>query len=61
MLGAFLVIALGISLVVFYKKQRARHHAENVEEVDENPTYGDSFDPYAEIEMEDVNGDYWST
>ena len=59
-LGAFLVISLGISLVVFYKKQRARHLAENVEEIDENPTYGDCFDPYAEIEMVDVNGDYWS-
>ena len=60
-LGAFLVIALGISLVVFYNKQRTRHIAENVEEIDENPTYGDCFDPYAEIEMVDINGDYWST
>ena len=59
-LGAFIVIALGIGLFIIYMKQRARHLAENVEEVDENPTYGDCFDPDAEIEMVDINGDYWS-
>ena len=50
MLGAFLLFALGIALVVFYKKQRAKKLAENVEEIDDNPTYGDWFDLYTDVE-----------
>ena len=43
-----------------WKRRKARIAAEAEVEIDENPTYGDCYDPYAVVEVEDSNDYYYS-
>ena len=58
-------VALGVFLVTsflfMYKRQNSRKLAENVTDIDENPTYGDYYDPNPVMEVEDSNDYYSST
>ena len=58
-LGLFLLTSSGIALCIC-KRQKARELAEKVTDIDENPTYGDYYDPNPVIEVED-NNDYYSS
>lgn len=60
-LGALFIIAVGsVALFVFCKRRRARKLAENVEDVDMNPVYGEYAEVYVETEVEDTN-DYYAS
>ena len=58
-------VALGVFLVTsflfMYKRQNSRKLAENVTDIDENPTYGDYYDLNPVMEVEDSNDYYSST
>ena len=58
-LGVFLVIAVIIVLYIC-KRLTAKKLAESAANVDENPTYGDYYDPDPVMEVED-NNVYYST
>ena len=53
-LGVFLVIAVIIVLYIC-KRLKAKKHAESAANIDENPTYGDYYDPDPVMEVEDNN------
>ena len=60
-LGVLLIIAVGsVALFVFCKRRKARKLAENTEDVDMNPVYGDYGEVYVETEVEDTN-DYYAS
>ena len=55
-LGVLLIIAVGsVALFVFCKRRKARKLAENTEDVDMNPVYGEYAEVYVETEVEDTN------
>ena len=58
-LGVLLVIAVSIGLYTG-KRWQAKKLAETVVEIDENPTYGDYYDPDPVMEVEDNNVYYSS-
>ena len=55
----FLLLLILILLCIF-KQRRARRRAADVSDEDENPTYGDYFDPDPIVEVEDSNAYYSS-
>ena len=55
----FLLILIAILLCIF-KKRRATMRAAVARYEDENPTYGDYFDPNPRVEVEDTNAYYSS-
>ena len=58
-LGVPLLLLLAILLCMF-KQRRAKRRAADVRYEDENPTYGDYFDPNPRMEVEDTNAYYSS-
>ena len=58
-LGVFLLLCASIAFCM-WKRRKARIAAEAEVEIDENPTYGDCYDPYAVVEVEDSNDYYYS-
>ena len=57
-LGCLLLLL--ISVLCIWRRQRARRSTGDVTDEDENPTYGDYFDPDPRAEVEDTN-DYYSS
>ena len=57
-LGVLLLLV--IILLCIFKQLKARRSAEDVTDTDENPTYGDYFDPDPRMEVEDGNAYYSS-
>ena len=55
-----MVAAASVALFVFCKQRKARKLAENVEDVDLNPVYGEYAEVYVETEVEDTN-DYYAS
>ena len=53
----FLLIAI---LLCMFKRRRAKRRAADVRFEDDNPTYGDYFDPNPRVEVEDTNAYYSS-
>ena len=49
-----------VALFVFCKRRKARKLAENTEDVDMNPVYGEYAEVYVETEVEDTN-DYYAS
>ena len=58
-LGVFLLFSVSLAFCI-WKRRKARIAAEAEVEIDENPTYGDCYDPYAVVEVEDSNDYYYS-
>ena len=54
-----LLLLIAILLCMF-KKRRAKRRAADVRFEDDNPTYGDYFDPNPRMEVEDTNAYYSS-
>ena len=54
------LLVLILSLLCFFKQRRAMRRAVDVRDEDENPTYGDYFDPDPIVEVEDSNAYYSS-
>ena len=57
-LGVLLLLIL--ILLCIFKQRRARRRVADVRGEDENPTYGDYFDPDPMVEVEDSNAYYSS-
>ena len=57
-LGVLLLLV--IILLCIFKQRRAGRRAADVRDEDENPTYGDYFDPDPIVEVEDSNAYYSS-
>ena len=55
-----LLLLLIAVLLCIFKQRKARSRAAEVTNDDENPTYGDYFDPDPRAEVEDTN-DYYSS
>ena len=55
-----LLLLLCIILLCIFKRRRAKRRAADVRYEDENPTYGDYFDPNPRVEVEDTNAYYSS-
>ena len=60
-MGVLFIAALGVGLLFFCKRRKARKLAENVEDVDMNPVYGDYAEVYVATEVEDTNFYYATT
>ena len=58
-LGVLLLLCASLAFCI-WKRRKARIAAEAEVEIDENPTYGDCYDPYAVVEVEDSNDYYYS-
>jgi len=54
------ILLLIVTLLCIFKRRRARRRAADVIDEDENPTYGDYFDPDPIVEVEDSNAYYSS-
>ena len=55
-----ILLLLIVILLCIFKKRRAKRRAADVRFEDENPTYGDYFDPNPRMEVEDTNACYSS-
>ena len=55
-----LLLFLIVILLCILKRRRTRRRAADVRDEDENPTYGDYFDPDPIVEVEDCNAYYSS-
>ena len=55
-----LLLLLTILLLCIFKQRRAKRRAADVRFEDDNPTYGDYFDPNPRVEVEDTNAYYSS-
>ena len=61
LLGVLLILTLGVGLFFFCKRRKARKLAENVEDIDMNPVYGEYAEVYVATEVEDTNFYYATT
>ena len=59
-LGSLLIIAV-VALTFFCTRRKARKLADNVEDVDENPVYGEHSELYVATEVQDTCDYYSST
>ena len=58
---SLLALLLLVAILLFiFKQQRAKRRAADVRDEDENPTYGDYYDPNPTVEVEDTNAYYSS-
>ena len=58
--GILLLLLLIILLCIFKQRKEKRRRAADVTRNDENPVYGDYFDPDPRMEAEDTNAYYSS-
>ena len=58
--GILLLLLLLTILLCVFKQRRAKRRAAEVTRDDENPVYGDYYDPDPTMEVEDTN-DYYSS